>query len=235
MKQSWKIPAVCGILMVVFNVIVFALPIYKTPVVWISDIAVVLAIAAQWPIAGIAMKKGTTVTSKVYGWPIMSVGLRYLGAITACAVVFILISGVILVFPIWLPVIVYVVLYGAAAIGLITAETARNYVTEQDIRLDEKTGFMRKLYSETSTLKRNITDREIAAYVNKISETVRFSDPTSSADVFDKESEIYSVFGEIKEAVKANDAEAVKGKCTEFQQLLEERNSMCRIAKRNKA
>ena len=57
MKQSWKIPAICGILMVVFNVIIFALPIYKTPVVWISDIAVVLAIAAQIPIAGIALKK----------------------------------------------------------------------------------------------------------------------------------------------------------------------------------
>ena len=94
MKQSWKIPAICGILMVVFNVIVFALPIYKTPVVLISDIAVVIAIAAQIPISSIAMKKGTTVTSKVYGWPIISVGLRYLAAITACAMIFILISGV---------------------------------------------------------------------------------------------------------------------------------------------
>lgn len=234
MKQSWKIPAICGILMVVFNVIVFALPIYKTPVVWISDIAVVIAIAAQWPIAGIAMKNGTNITSKVYGWPIMSVGLRYLGAITACAVVFILISGITLTFPIWLPVIVYVVLYGAAAIGLIAAESTRNYIEEQDIRHEEKVGFMRKLYAETATLKRNVTDREMASYINKISESVRFSDPTSSADVFDKESELYSVFGEIKEAVKANDTAAVKGKCTEFQQLLEERNSMCRIAKRMK-
>lgn len=235
MKQSWKIPAICGILMVVFNVIIFALPIYKTPVVWISDIAVVLAIAAQIPIAGIAMKKGTNVTSKVYGWPIISVGLRYLGAITACAVIFILISGFVLTFPLWLPLIVYVVLYGAAGIGLIAAETTRNYVEEQDIRHEEKVGFMRKLYGETTTLKRNITDREMATYINKISEAVRFSDPTSSADVFDKESELYSVFGEIKEAVKANDAAAVKGKCQEFQELLEERNSMCRIAKRNKA
>ena len=97
MKQSWKIPAICGILMVVFNVIVFALPIYKTPVVLISDIAVVIAIAAQIPISSIAMKKGTTVTSKVYGWPIISVGLRYLAAITACAMIFILISGVTLI------------------------------------------------------------------------------------------------------------------------------------------
>lgn len=234
MKQSWKIPAVCGILMVVFNVIVFALPIYKTPVVWISDIAVVLAIAAQIPISGIAMKDGTTVTSKVYGWPIMSVGLRYLGAITACAVVFILISGITRIFPIWLPVIVYVVLYGAAGIGLIAAETARNYVAEQDVRHEERTNFMRKLYSETSTLKRNVTDREMGSCINKISEAVRFSDPTSSADVFDIEAELYSIFGEIKTSVKANDTAAVKGKCTEFQQLLEERNSMCRIAKRNK-
>ena len=224
MKQSWKIPAICGILMVVFNVIVFALPIYKTPVVLISDIAVVIAIAAQIPISSIAMKKGTTVTSKVY-----------VAAITACAMIFILISGVTLIFPIWLPIIVYVVLYGAAGIGLIAAESTRNYVEEQDIRHEEKVGFMRKLYAETTTLKRNVTDREMASCINKISEAVRFSDPISSADIFDKESELYSVWGEIKEAVKANDTAAVKSKCVEFQQLLEERNSMCRIAKHNKA
>ena len=226
MKQSWKIPAICGILMVVFNVIVFALPIYKTPVVFISDIAVVIAIAAQIPISSIAMKKG---------WPIISVGLRYLAAITACAMIFILISGVTLIFPIWLPIIVYVVLYGAAGIGLIAAESTRNYVEEQDIRHEEKVGFMRKLYAETTTLKRNVTDREMASCINKISEAVRFSDRISSADIFDKESELYSVWGEIKEAVKANDTAAVKSKCVEFQQLLEERNSMCRIAKHNKA
>ena len=235
MKQSWKIPVICGILMVVFNVIVFALPIYKTPVVLISDIAVVIAIAAQIPISSIAMKKGTTVTSKVYGWPIISVGLRYLAAITACAMIFILISGVTLIFPIWLPIIVYVVLYGAAGIGLIAAESTRNYVEEQDIRHEEKVGFMRKLYAETTTLKRNVTDREMASCINKISEAVRFSDPTNSADVFDIESELYSIFGEIKASVKANDTAAVKGKCAEFQQLLEERNSMCRIAKHDKA
>lgn len=190
MKQSWKIPVICGILMVVFNVIVFALPIYKTPVVLISDIAVVIAIAAQIPISSIAMKKGTTVTSKVYGWPIISVGLRYLAAITACAMIFILISGVTLIFPIWLPIIVYVVLYGAAGIGLIAAESARNYVEEQDIRHEEKVGFMRKLYAETTTLKRNVTDREMASCINKISEAVRFSDPTNSADIFDIELEL---------------------------------------------
>ena len=118
---------------------------------------------------------------------------------------------------------------------MIAAESARNYVEEQDIRHEEKVGFMRKLYAETTTLKRNVTDREMASCINKISEAVRFSDPTSSADVFDIESELYSIFGEIKASVKANDTAAVKGKCAEFQQLLEERNSMCRIAKHDKA
>ena len=235
MKQSWKVPAICGILMVVFNIVVFALPIHKTAVLLISDIAVILAIAAQVPIAGIAMKNGSTVTSKVYGWPIMSVGLRYLGAITVCAIVFTLISGITLFFPIWLPVIVYVVLYGAAAIGLIAAESARNYVEVQDVRHEERVSFMRKLYSEITTLKRNVSDREMAACINRISEAVRFSDPTSSADVFDKESELYSIFDEIKDAVKVNDAGTVKSKCEEFQQKLEERNALCKLAKRNKA
>ena len=47
MKRSWKVPVIAGITMIVFNVILFVIPFRKTATVWISDVAVILALAAQ--------------------------------------------------------------------------------------------------------------------------------------------------------------------------------------------
>lgn len=233
MKMSWKVPAVAGIVMVVLNVVFFALPFNRTATFWLSDIAVIGAIIAQVPISGIAFKNNSTLTSKIYGWPIMSVGLRYLAAITGCAVVLILLSGSIRHFPIWISVVVYVVLYGAAVIGLIGSDSTRNFVQAQEIKLEDRTVFMRKLYAEANALKNTVSDRELLGMVTKLAENVRFSDPTSSEAIFELENKLYGTFGEIKDAIKMKDTEKAKKLIVRFNQQLEERNSMCKYAKKS--
>ena len=112
MKKSWKIPAVAGIILVVLNIIFFAMPIHKTAVFWISDLVVAVAIIAQVPIADMAFKENSSLTSKVYGWPVMSVGLRFLAILSVFALVFILLSGSNRHFPLWIPIVVYAIVYG---------------------------------------------------------------------------------------------------------------------------
>lgn len=233
MKMSWKIPAIAGIVMVVLNVVLFAIPFNKTATFWISDAAVLGAIVAQIPISAIAFKNNSTLTSKVYGWPIMMVGLRYLAVITGCAIVLIVLSGSVKRFPIWVSIVVYVVLYGAAAIGLIASESTRNFVQAQDIKLEDRTVFMRKLYAEANALKGSVSDREIVGILTKVAEEIRFSDPTSSEALFEQENELYEIFGDLKEAVKAKDLERTKGLGEKFTQQLEVRNAMCRRTKKN--
>ena len=232
MKTSWKIPVVAGIVMVVLNVVLFVIPFHKTVTFWISDVAVVLAIAAQIPIADIALKKGSGVTSKVYGWPIASVGFRYLCAITLSAIIFILLSGNIANFPVWVAIVVYTILYGAAAIGLITADSARNFVEKQDVKLEDKTLFMRKLYIEMESLKESVSDREMSAMITKLAEKVRFSDPTSNEALFEQEGTLYATFGELKEAIKEKNKDSVRTVSQRFEEQLETRNRMCKFAKR---
>lgn len=218
--------------MVVLNVVLFAIPFNRTATFWISDIAVVGAIIAQVPVSGIAFKNNSTLTSKVYGWPIMSVGLRYLAAITGCAVVLILLSGNIKHFPVWISVVVYVVLYGAAAIGLIASDSTRNFVQAQDVKLEDRTMFMRKLYAEMNALKGIVTDRELAGIITKLAEKIRFSDPSSSESLFEQEGELYETFSELREAAKAKEIEKAKKLSEKFTQQLEVRNSMCKYAKK---
>lgn len=232
MKISWKIPAVAGILMVVLNVVLLAIPFNRTATFWISDAAVAGAIVAQIFISSFAFKNDSALISKVYGWPIMSVGLRYLAAITGCAVVLILLSGNIKYFPIWISIVVYVVLYGGAAIGLIAADSTRKFVQAQDVKQEDHTMFMRKLYAEMNSLKGSVSDRELAGIITKLAEKIRFSDPTSRDSLFEQEGELYNTFGELREAVKAKEIEKAKEISEKFTQQLEMRNSMCKYAKK---
>ncbi|RCH43703.1 hypothetical protein [Blautia obeum] len=234
MKISWKIPAVAAIMMVVLNIILFVVPFNKTATFWISDAAVVIAIIVQIPISGIAFKNNSSLTSKVYGWPIMSVGLRYLAAITCCAVILILLSGNIRHFPVWISVVVYAVLFGGAAIGLIASDSTRNFVETEKIKLEDWTIFMRKLYAEANALKVTTTDREISGILSKLAESIRFSDPASCEEVFEQEGELYTTFGELKDAVKNKNTEDVKSISEKFRHQLENRNAMCKYAKRGR-
>lgn len=232
MKMSWKVPAVAGVIMFIVNILYFAVPFNKTITFWISDVAVVLAIISQVLVYCIAFKNNATLTSKVYGWPIMNVGIRFLTIIISCAIILILLSANIKGFPAWISVIIYAVLYGVAAIGLIASESSRNFVITGDMKLEEQTTFMRKLYAEINALKSTTSDRELVGIVTKLAELIRFSDPVSCAEVFEQEGSLYETFSELKESVKAKDIEKVKMLDKKFKEQLEERNSMCKYAKR---
>lgn len=231
MKKSWKIPAVAGIILIVFNIVFLAGPFHKTAVFWISDIVVALGVLLQIPIADMAFKENSTLKSKVYGWPILSVGLRYLAVLGICAVVFIIISAGNPFFPIWLPIIVYAVIYGAAAIGLIASDSARDFVEAQDVKLEDRTVFMRKLYAEAGNLRKMTSDREISGILTKVAEKIRFSDPTSCEEAFEQEGVLYKTFESLKNAVKAGNKEEIQRIATDFTQQLEIRNSICKNSK----
>ena len=62
------------------------------------------------------------------------------------------------IFPNLVPVIVYILLFGAVGAGLTVTDEVRNTVERQDIQHQENVAFMRKLYSEASYLKKTATE-----------------------------------------------------------------------------
>ena len=232
MKKSWKVPAILIGIIVIFNIAIFAAPFNRYAIFWISDIAVILAGVCQWLIWQMAMKKGGSLTSKVYGWPILSVGIRFFGILVICAFVFIGLSTWNPFFPIWVPVIVYILLFGAVGAGLTVTDEVRNTVERQDIQHQENVAFMRKLYSEASYLKKTAADKEINGILGKMAEAGRFSDPVSSPDVYGVEQDLYHIFEEVKNSAEAGDVDETKENYGKFMKELELRNSMCKGSKK---
>ena len=140
-----------GAVAVVYNVIAFALPFPKTAVFFLSWIFTMAALAAQIYVIRTAFFKGEGVRSKLYGFPIARVGVIYLAVQAVLGLIFMALGTVV---PIWLPLVLYVILMGAALIGLITTEGAREEVERQDKKLIKDVSRMRKFQAHTKMLAR---------------------------------------------------------------------------------
>ena len=138
-----------GAAAVVYNVIAFALPFPKTAVFFLSWIFTMAALAAQVYVIRTAFFKGEGIKSKLYGFPIARVGMIYLAVQMVLGLVFMALGTVV---PIWLPLVLCVLLMGAALIGLITTESVREEVERQERKLVKDVSRMRKFQAHTKML-----------------------------------------------------------------------------------
>ncbi len=113
------------IVLVVYNVIVFAIPFPKTSVFFLSWAFTLASFGAQIYVIYTAFYQGEGIKSKFYGWPIARIGVCYLALQLALGLVFIAV-GIAVMVPLWLPLVLYVVLLGAAAVGLISVDAMRD-------------------------------------------------------------------------------------------------------------
>lgn len=97
---------------------------------WLLYIFGVITIAAQLYVLQVAFYKEMTVKSKFYGFPVANVGVIYLLAQLVLGLVFMALAKVV---PLWLPLVVYVVLLGAAAVGLFIAADAMRDEVERAV------------------------------------------------------------------------------------------------------
>lgn len=231
MKRSWRILIILGIIIVVFNIIVFAVPFSRTSIFWLSYAFSMFAFIVQFPISSIAFKKGKMIKSKVYGWPIMRCGLCYLATVLLCAFLFTILSETIVSVPVWIPLICYVLLTGIVAIGLISVDSVRNFVEQEDTKLKIQTDFMKGLYSEANALEKSVSDFTMKKILSKIADEIRYSDPVSRTELETTEAHLYEIFGIIREGVAEKDIEKVRVSCEQFHQQLMIRNSICKAGK----
>ena len=115
-----------GVVLVVYNVLAFALPFPKTAVFAVSYLFSMIAILAQIYVIRTAFYRGEGVKSKFYGFPIAKVGVIYLAIQLIGGLVFMALG---LAVPVWLPLVLYVVLLGIAVAGFVAVDAARDEVS----------------------------------------------------------------------------------------------------------
>lgn len=226
-KNKLRFYIVLAILFVVLSVIAFVLPFQKTLTFWLSYAFAAIAIAVQiyaYPKAF----DGPSVKSKFYGFPLARVSTIYLIAQLALSVIFMVASKWV---PAWIPVVLFALLLGAAAIGFIAAEGVRDEVERQDVVHKANVTTMRALQSKAVFVASQCEDTETKKALDAFAEALRFSDPVSSDALIDIEENLTGLVEELGNAVLDKDFEAARTLCAKASTLLADRNRMCKLNK----
>lgn len=210
-KYSFKLFAVVwSVLFAVFNLAAFVIP----PVA--SENKFEGSFWFGWALAfvgflinlgcGIWAFKANNLQKMFYRLPL--VDLSYTATVSMA-----LVGSVIMIvntIPQW---IAGVVCLGIALVYLIAvAKTATAAFIVEDIDKKVKTGtlFIKSLTVDAESLVLQVKTQEAAAAVRKVSETVRYSDPMSNEALSSAEAQITVKFGELKDAVEADDIDEIK-------------------------
>ena len=229
-KKINKQLVIGGIALVLFLVLVLAIPFPKTAAYWIAFAFGILAIAAQIYVMRNAFSKGEPVRSRFYGYPIARIGVIYL--VVQLAVSFILMAlGFAFDVPAWAALVVCALILGICAIGFIAADIMRDEVERQDAQLKTDVKTMRTLQSKTASVAGLCADAETKKRLADLAEKFRYSDPVSGDATREIETDLTSAVDELQTAVVDGDLASAKQLCGKIEAALAERNRICKLNK----
>ena len=219
---------ILAVIALVYSVAVFILPFPKGAVFWLSYLFTLAALGAQVYVMRVAFSKGRDTRSKFYGFPIARIGVTYLMAQLILGLLFMTRARII---PVWLPLVLYIVLLGASAVGFITADVMRDEIERQDVQLKKDVASMRALQSKTASMVRLAQDDRVRRALERFSEDLRFSDPVSSESLADIEAGLAACVDELHQAVADGDHENALALVQKAETVLVERNRLCKLGK----
>lgn len=230
-KNTTRWWVILAVLLVVYNVIVFAVPFPKNAVFFVSWLFTLAAIGAQVYVVRAAFYRGEGVKSKFYGWPIAKIGLMYLAVQLGMGLAFMAL-GLAVSVPMWLPLVLYVALLGVSAVGLIASDAMRDEIVRQDTALKRDVTCMRALQSKAASMIQLAHDEQTRKLLEKFAEELRFSDPVSSASLRDIEADLTACVNELHQAVTDGDEASIPVLERKAVSVLTERNRLCKLNKK---
>ena len=220
--------AVLAILLVVFSVISFAVPFTKNEVFFMAYIFGVIAIAFQIYVFHISFQHGEGAKSKFYGIPIVNIGWYYLSVQLILSA---LEMGIAYFLPTWIAIVVNIVPISLALIGCIAAEVMRDEIERQDVQLKKDVSNMRVLQSMSASFVGMCSDEERKKQLQNLADEFKYSDPVSSEDTKELESELQQMMKELQTTIIDDDMVTVNVLCLKILAGLNERNRICKLGK----
>ena len=229
-KKFKSIVAVFAIVFFVFVVLFACIPFHKNMASWIEFIFTLISIAGSFAIVLLAFKNGTNPVSRVYGFPILKVGVFYLAAQLVVCVIICIVAAFVDV-PAWIALLCSLLIFAVAAIGVIATDNTRDFVENLDQKTEEATKNTARFRISTAGLADRCSDPELKKALAKLSEEFRFSDPVSSESTLEMEKSIAVRVEELKAKLASGDQVEIKEIIRQISDQLAERNRVCKESK----
>ncbi len=222
--------AVHGIVALGYIVMFLLIPFPKYAASWISFGFTLAAIAISLVIAFYANRGDGSITSKVYGFPVLRVGYLYLAVQFVVGAVICLIAALIEV-PFWIPLLLSLLLLAAAGVGVIATDNVRDHVQAMDRETERVTKAVKTFRLDMASVLDRCSDSVVKRELEKLAEAIRYSDPVSSEATESIERELGMAIEDLKVDVRRKSQEELLEQIQEVKSLLTERNRICKANK----
>lgn len=230
-KKTLSFLIVFAMILVMFNVVFFAVPFPKTGAAWVEYAFSLLAIIGGAGISYYAFSKGGVLKSKVYGFPVFRMGYIY-AAVQLIYGLAICIAGFFAEIPAWIPLVVSVIILGLSAIGVIAADSARDVIEEQEEQVRAATKPMQTFRLDMQYIADSCKDETLKKKLNSLSEKFRYSDPVSCDELKEQEEKLRCEVSELSKLVNS-DTEKAAVLADKIALCLADRNRRCKELKGN--
>ena len=220
--------AIFAVVLLAYHLIVFLVPFPGGAIFWLSYLFTLLGLDVAAISCFVAFKRGGSAKSRFYGFPVIRLGVVY-GAFQVIASLIGMALGGIL--PLWIPVVVYVIAFAAAVIGLIATDTVRDSIEDQDVQHKKVISVIRNLQSKVNAMPMQCEEDTARKALQDLAEEFRYSDPVSSPALAQVEANLVAAVEELQQAVDGGDAAKIGEGCRKAARMLAERNRLCKLNK----
>lgn len=215
-----------ALLALLANIVALAAPFLHTPTFWVGYAFIWVALGIAIAANAYVVYSSRSAMSALYRTSISTVSILYLFAAVACSLLFMAIQG-----PAWLLLIVQAALAVACLLSLMGGEVGAQLVEQGDNATKSQTFHMNALRSQVSAISAAATNTPAQEALKHLSESLRYSDPVSSAAASDLETSLFESVNQLYAAVQSGDSQLAISLCNQMEITLAQRNAICRAAK----
>lgn len=175
-----------------------------------------------------SFNSNASLKSKVYGLPIVNIGVIYLIAQLVLSIIFMALSSLI---NYVLPVLIYSVLLSAVVIGIISTVGVTEEIIAQDNKVVQKTVIFRTLQAEIKAIFENCNNAELSPIISKLNDEFKYSDPVSNDATSEIENQLVDLLSSLSSAVMYDDVVQIKEIIFKLSTTLNKRNTICKLNK----
>ena len=229
-KKAKSVIAVYSIILVVYVLAFLIVPFNKVAASWISFVFTVVAFLASLVICGIAFKEKETLVSKIYGFPVFRIGVIYAVAQFVIGIVVCVIAALDDV-PSWVALLISVILFAAAVIGVIVTDNTRDVIEAIDESVKTETKNITFFQIDIAGIVDNCENAELKSELKALNELFQFSDPVTNDATKESEEMMKAMLSELKALIADGESDEIKVMIKKITNLLNERNRICKANK----
>ncbi len=214
------------IIVAVFNVIVFVVPLEKVGVFWVGYILITAMLLIQIACSYFTINQDSL--SKVFlNIPIMVISYSALAASFIIGTLFMVVPNL----PNWIAIIGCTAITAFYVIAIVAGKVTSETIDNIDKKIKTQTFFIKSLTIDAQMLMTKAESDKAKELTKKVYEAVRYSDPMSNNALAQSETSITIKFKEFEDSVISNNESSSEIFAKELLILINDRNQKCKLLK----